>query len=104
MDRRDWRSERMWNCSSSKKIILGYNDRWPENNIVWSKGLVKLLPKLGTFFWVIPAYANEIGAEVLPDRSIEPNDFPLPPPDLTTIARQYRQASIVIVFYRLHCC
>ena len=36
----------------------------------------------------IAKYASGIGAEVLPDRSIGPNAFPMPPPDLTTIARQ----------------
>ena len=55
---------------------------------MWSKGLVKLSPKLGIFFGVIPACANGIGAEVLPGRSIEPNALAIPPPDLTAIARQ----------------
>lgn len=56
------------------------------------QGTRKALTQARNLFWVIPAYANEIGAEVLPDRSIEPNDFPLPSPDLTTIAQQCRQA------------
>lgn len=63
----------MSNCSFSNGIIVSYNNRWPLNNFVWSKGFVKLSAR--NLFGVIPAYANEIGAEVLPDCSIEPNAF-----------------------------
>ena len=65
------------------------------------QGIRKALTQARNLFAVIPAYANGIGAEVLPDCSIEPNALPLPPPDLTTIVRRCRQASIVIVLNRL---
>ena len=56
-------------------MIVEYNDKWPFDNFVWSKGLVKLSPKLRSrnLFVVILAYANGIGAEVLPDGSIKPS-------------------------------
>lgn len=54
-------------------MIVEYNDKWPLNNIRVEQGTRKALPQARNLFVVILAYANGIGAEVLPDGSIEPS-------------------------------